>query len=60
MSQVYNPQSDVIAEIEQLEREARAVRQRIEHAAHPQDRRSLNRQLEEIRTQIEYLRRWVP
>jgi hypothetical protein len=60
MSQVYNPESDVIAEIERLELEAREFRRRIEHVRNPQDRRVLNKLLGELKDQIEFLRRKLP
>ena len=60
MSQVYNPESEVVAQIERLELEAREVRRRIEHARTPQDKRVLNRQIEEIKRDIELLRARVP
>ena len=60
MSTVYNPESDIIAEIERLELEARDVRRRVEHAHNAEDKRVLNRQLEEIRTQIDHLRSRLP
>ena len=47
MSSVYNPEADVMAEIERLELEARSVRRRVEHARNPEDKRVLNRQLAE-------------
>ena len=54
MSAVYNPESDIMAEIERLELEARDIRRRVEHAAHEADKRVLNRQLEELKQQIEH------
>ena len=60
MSAVYNPESDIIAEIERLELEARDIRRRVEHAHTEADKRVLNRQLEEIKTQIEHLRSRLP
>jgi hypothetical protein len=60
MSQVYNPESDIIAEIERLELEARDIRRRIEHVKNAEDRRVLNRQLGELKDQIEFLRKRVP
>jgi urease accessory protein UreE len=60
MSQVYNPESEVTAQIERLELDARDVRRRIDHAHTPQDRRVLNRQLEEIKQQITFLRSRLP
>ncbi len=60
MSAVYNPESDIIAEIERLELEARNIRQRVEHAHNAEDKRVLNRQLAEIKSQIEHLRLRLP
>lgn len=60
MSQVYNPESDVMAEIERLELEARQVLRSIEHARNDADRRVLNRQLSELNEQIEHLRARLP
>ena len=56
MSQVYNPEADVIAEIERLELEARGIRRRVEHARTAEDKRVLNRQLKELEEQVEHLR----
>jgi peptidoglycan hydrolase CwlO-like protein len=60
MSQVYNPESDIIAEIERLEMEARSIRRRVEHVRNEQDKRVLNRQLQELKEQIEYLKTRLP
>jgi hypothetical protein len=60
MSQVYNPESDVMAEIERLELEARQIRRSVEHARNQEDKRVLNRQLDELKTQIEHLRSRLP
>ena len=60
MSSVYNPESEVIAEIERLELESRDIRRRVEHVQSPEDKRVLNRQLEELKTQIEFLKKRVP
>ncbi len=60
MSQVYNPESETIARIERLEQDARNARRRVEHARTPQDKRALNRQLEEIKQQIIFLRSRLP
>jgi hypothetical protein len=60
MSAVYNPESDVIAEIERLELEARQMRRTIEHVSGQEDRRVLNRQMQELKDQIEFLRQRVP
>ena len=60
MSAVYNPESDIIAEIERLELEARDIRRRVEHAHSEEDKRVLNRQLAEIKQQIDVLRSKLP
>jgi hypothetical protein len=60
MSSVYNPESDVIAEIERLELEARDIRGRVEHAHNEEDKRVLNRQLQELEKQVEFLRARLP
>jgi predicted RNase H-like nuclease (RuvC/YqgF family) len=55
MSQVYNPESNLMAEIERMERSAADLRRRIEHARTQQDKRVLNRQLQEIEEDIQRL-----
>ena len=60
MSAVYNPESDVIAEIERLELEARDMRRKVEHVHSDADRRALNRLLADVRDRIEYLRQRLP
>lgn len=60
MSSVYNPEADLIAEIERLELEARNVRRRVEHVRHEEDKRVLNKQLKEIEQQVEVLRDRLP
>lgn len=60
MSTVYNPESDIIAQIEKLELEARDIRRRIEHARNEDDKRVLNRQLQEAEQQIDALRTRLP
>jgi hypothetical protein len=60
MSQVYNPESDTVAQIERLELEAREIRRRVEHARTEADKRVLDRQLGELREQIEFLRNRLP
>jgi predicted RNase H-like nuclease (RuvC/YqgF family) len=55
MSQVYNPESDLMAEIERMERSSADLRRRVEHAHTVQDKRVLNRQLEEIKEDIHRL-----
>ena len=60
MSAVYNPESEIIAQIERLELESRDVRRRVEHARTEADKRVLNRQLEELKQEIEVLRSRLP
>ena len=60
MSAVYNPESDLIAEIERLELESRDIRRRVEHAHSAEDKRVLNRQLQELKQQIEVLKSRLP
>jgi hypothetical protein len=60
MSAVYNPESDLMAEIERLELEARRIRRNIEHVHGPEDRRVLNRLLQEMSDQIVFLRKRLP
>jgi hypothetical protein len=57
MSQVYNPESELIAEVEKLELEAREYRRKIEHAHNNEDRRAMNRLLGEVRDRIAFLQR---
>jgi len=60
LSAVYNPESDIIAEIERLELEARDMRRKIEHVHTDADRRALNRLLADVRDRIGYLRNRLP
>jgi hypothetical protein len=60
MSQVYNPEADLMEEIERLEFNAREIRRRIEHARTPADKRVLNRQLQEIHDEIVHLQARLP
>jgi hypothetical protein len=60
MSSVYNPEADIMAEIERLELEGRDIRRRVEHARNEADKRVLNRQLEELKRQIEFLQAKLP
>ena len=60
MSSIYNPESETIAQIERLELEARDVRKRIEHVNSDEDKRVLNRQLNELESQVEVLRSYLP
>ncbi len=60
MSQVYNPESEIVARIELREMDARDLRRRIEHARTEADKRVLNRQIGELENEIEYLRSRLP
>ena len=60
MSAVYNPDADIIAEIERLELEARDIRKRVEHAHSNDDKRVLNKQLEETEKHVEFLKTRLP
>ena len=60
MSAVYNPESEIIAEIERMELESRDIRRRVEHAHNAEDKRVLNKQLEELKQQIEALKKRLP
>jgi hypothetical protein len=60
MSTVYNPESDIMAQIERLELEARDLRRRVERARNAEDKRVLNRQLQEVKEQIEVLQTKLP
>jgi hypothetical protein len=60
MSSVYNPEADIMAEIERLELEGREIRRRVEHARNEDDKRVLNRQLEELKRRIEFLQAKLP
>ena len=60
MSSVYNPEADIMAEIERLELEGREIRKRVEHAQNEADKRVLNKQLEELKQQLEFLQAKLP
>jgi urease accessory protein UreE len=60
MSQVYNPEAEQVAQIERLELEARDIRRRIEHVRTEQDRRVLNKQLQELQEQISIMQSRLP
>ncbi len=60
MSEVYNPEAEVSAQIEKLELEAKNVRRRIEHAHTEADKRVLNRQLQEIKDEITHFQARMP
>lgn len=60
MSTVYNPESEIAAQIERLELEAREIRRKIEYVRNENDRRVLNRQLKEIGEEITLLQSRLP
>ena len=60
MSTVYNPEADIIAEIEKLEIEAREIKRRLEHAKRDEDKRVIEKQLAETKQRIELLRARLP
>lgn len=60
MSQVYNPESGVIEEIERLAIEARDLRRRVERATNPDDKRVMGRQLVDKQEQIQMLQERLP
>ena len=60
MSTVYNPEADIIARIETLEREARDIRRRLDHAKLDEDKRVLDKQLKEAEQQVQVLRQRLP
>jgi bacterioferritin (cytochrome b1) len=60
VSQVYNPESDLMEQIERLELEFRDLLRRIEHAHNIVDKRVLNRQLKETSDHITHLQHQLP
>ena len=60
MSTVYNPESEIVAQIERLELEARDIRRKIEYVRNENDRRVLNRQLKELAEEISHLQAKLP
>lgn len=60
MSAVYNPEADVIAEIEGLDLDAKDLRRRIQKATHEEDRRVLQRQLKELQEEFTRLQSRLP
>ena len=61
MSQVYNPEADIIEAIERMEMEARSIRKRVEHHHNNNaDKRVLNKQLQELQAQIDHLKSRLP
>ena len=55
MSAVYNPEADTVARIERLELDVRELRRKIEHAHSNADKRVLNKQIAELRDEIQFL-----
>ena len=55
-TEVYNPEQQLIAEIERLELEARSTRKRLAHAHTDSDKRVLIRLLADLERDIEVLR----
>ncbi len=60
MSTVYNPESEMVAQIERLEIEARDIRRKIDYVHNENDRRVLNRQLKELQEEITLLQARLP
>jgi len=60
MSTIYNPEADIMAEIERLELEAREIRRRMDNAKSKDDQRVLTKQLGETEEQIELLKARLP
>lgn len=60
MSTVYNPEADIMADIERLEIDARDMRRRLETTKGEEDRRVLQRLLKDTEAQIEVLRARLP
>ena len=60
MSTVYNPEAQIIEEIERLEFEARNIRRKIEHVNNENDKRVMNRQLKELSEEITLLQARLP
>ena len=55
MSAVCNPEMEAITRIEALELEVRNLRRRVEHAHSQSDKRVLNKQITELKDEIQYL-----
>jgi len=60
MSTIYNPESDLTAQIERLELEARDIRRKLQQAHLPEDKRVLERQLKEVEHEVELLKAKLP
>jgi hypothetical protein len=60
MSAVYNPEADTMAELERLDLEAKQLRRSIEHSHNEEDRRVLQRQLNELTEEYARLQARIP
>ena len=60
MSSIYNPEADIIAEIERQEIEARKLRKRQEQAKNENDKRVLAKLLKDTEDSIKALRGRLP
>ena len=60
MSSVYNPEADIIAEIERIEIEARNLRKRLEQSKNENDKRALSHLLKDAEESIKALRSRLP
>ena len=60
MSTVYNPESEMVAQIERLDSEARDLRRKIEHVHNENDRRAMTRLLKELAEEIANLQARLP
>jgi predicted nucleic acid-binding Zn-ribbon protein len=50
----------MMAQIERLEQEARDIRRKIEHVRNESDKRVMNKQLTELKDEIEFLQKRLP
>ena len=57
MSEVYNPESEAFKELESLELEARELAKNLEEAKSPEEKKVIERQLEEAAKRVELLKR---
>ena len=55
--EIEHTEREMAAQIERLELRVRETRRKVEHAHTPADKRVLNKQLAELRDEIDYLRR---
>ncbi len=60
MSAIYNPEAELIAEIERMEIEARRLRRRLDQAANENDKRVLSKLLKDTEEAIKTLRSRLP